>query len=778
MKYLSEYPDVFKEALNGMKDCCYLSDAQGVLRFANTSFCDFFEVQSDDILGQQMDQIELPSRDFKLLYDEDQKAMASGLSVENFYDFRGNPSCKLNQAKTSKTFLTDSQGKGIGVSGVITILGEEFMQSNLLARGVKHYQNIQKLTISISALTSEQGILWELAEESAKLLGLDDCVIYMLDDLDQTLIQKAAFGAKRKGAVVLSPISLKIGQGIVGTAAQSLETLLVDDLEQDGRYFKDSFDAKSELSVPIVFQGKVLGVIDSESKELSHFNIKHRDFLEAIASIAALKITELRNLKEVKEKEQYLNQVLESPKELMSYSIDRQFRYKSFNKNHAQMINEQYGVKIQIGMNVLDISKGKKKNQELTHALNNALNGDEFVIIEDFNDENRGIRQILEKNYSPLFAINGNIIGVTVFMKDVTATSMAMKRLEEREHLLQSINTNIRDGIFRYSLKKGYLYSNKMFLDMFGVEGKGRKDADVSGGFVSKREFLKLYNSVLRDGYAENWEVQLKKQDGSTFWGLVDCRMTIQDGDKVIDGALIDITSMKEMTQNLIKTNSEMDQLVYRTSHDLRAPIASLLGLENLLEGMLSAPEQKELLGIMKGQLNILDGIIMDIITYRKIAKLGLTKDVINFESVISKVFESIQFMENSDHVKRDVQINASASFVHDSHNIQVLFNNLISNAIKYAKKDDATSFVKITGDIDEHHARIVIEDNGIGIDEKYLGSVFKMFYRATNHATGTGLGLFIVKEAIEKLGGSIEVTSEVGKGSVFAFDIPNQVEN
>ncbi|MDW3210763.1 MAG: PAS domain S-box protein [Reichenbachiella sp.] len=766
----------YRSALDAMSDAIYLTNDKGLVTYANRAMLDLFEIEESILLKNKLANIDSEYKDFELLGLEDQKVLASKQPQENFYDFRSKSSYKIDQARTSKSPIFDDKGNVIGISAHITPIGENYISSNLLARGVKHYQNIQQLTLSISKLNSEQAILWELAQECARLLSLSDCVIYIYNENDQQLAQKAAYGAKGKGRVVLSPISLKVGEGIVGKCAQLKKTILVDDLTKDKDYVEDAYVALSEISVPILFQDKVIGVIDSESPEFGFYNIKHKDFLEAIAAIAALKISELRNLKDVSEKEQYLKQILESPKDLMAYSIDNEFCYRSFNKNHARIIKDDFNVDIEIGMNVLDFVDDEAEREEYRMSFEMALKGSDFAVLEKYRNKKDGSISYLDKFYSPLYSIDGEIIGVTAFIRDITDEKMVSLKLEERERLIQTINENIKDGIFRYSVSRGFLYSNSALLDLFGVEPPGEKVVDLQNFHVFKHMHLKIYNEILQNGSVENKEVHFKKTDGTTFWGLLDCTLTVDGEEQLIDGVITNITILKEMSQNLIKTNSEMDQLVYRTSHDLRAPIASLLGLESLLDVRVKDEEQRELLGIMKGQLKQLDSIILDIITYRKVAKLGLTKDVISIEEMINNILKGMQFMENYDHVEKTIKIDATSEFVNDKHNLQVIFNNLLSNAIKYSKKEE-NGFINIVVDIDEEKLVIVIEDNGIGIEKGYLSRVFNMFYRATNYATGTGLGLFIVKEAVTKLEGNIKVDSKEGEGSTFVVSIPNLIQ-
>ena len=99
-----------------------------------------------------------------------------------------------------------------------------------------------------------------------------------------------------------------------------------------------------------------------------------------------------------------------------------------------------------------------------------------------------------------------------------------------------------------------------------------------------------------------------------------------------------------------------------------------------------------------------------------------------------------------------------------------------MNNAIKYADPEKSLPFIKVNAKVQTDFCIITFEDNGIGIEEEFKNKIFNLFYRATSQAQGTGIGLFIVKDTIERLSGKIEVESQIGKGTTFIVQIPNQL--
>jgi signal transduction histidine kinase len=120
------------------------------------------------------------------------------------------------------------------------------------------------------------------------------------------------------------------------------------------------------------------------------------------------------------------------------------------------------------------------------------------------------------------------------------------------------------------------------------------------------------------------------------------------------------------------------------------------------------------------------------------------------------------------------VDVNQPIEFKGDAFRLSVILNNLISNAVKYQKPSEPNPTVKLRVQVEEAKAVIEIEDNGIGILDQHLNNIFKMFFRSSNNVTGLGIGLYIVKEALTRIGGEISVESIYGIGTTFRLVVPN----
>jgi signal transduction histidine kinase len=172
--------------------------------------------------------------------------------------------------------------------------------------------------------------------------------------------------------------------------------------------------------------------------------------------------------------------------------------------------------------------------------------------------------------------------------------------------------------------------------------------------------------------------------------------------------------------------------------------------------------------------VNKLDSFISDIIQYSKNSRIDLLVREIDFHDLLEESISSLKYMEGAEKVRSIRNIEATCPFYSDPSRLLMVFNNIISNSVRYRDKWKNDSYLQIDIQADGKGALIKFSDNGIGIAKEYIDDVFKMFYRATTESKGSGLGLYIVKSAVEKLQGTIEVQSEFGQGTTFVIEIPN----
>jgi len=234
--------------------------------------------------------------------------------------------------------------------------------------------------------------------------------------------------------------------------------------------------------------------------------------------------------------------------------------------------------------------------------------------------------------------------------------------------------------------------------------------------------------------------------------------------------------ALLQSNEELRKSNKELDRFVYSVSHDLRAPLSSMLGVVGLCEMGEMDPFIEKNVSLLKSSIKKLDGFIIDILDYSRNSRLEVDTQEVHFADLLTDVCNNLKFMCTEDQRKVEVRtkIENGIAFHSDRSRLSIILNNLISNSIRYQNPQEADPFVEISVAITASSADIRITDNGIGIESKNHEKVFNMFYRVSSQSVGSGLGLYIVKETVEKLNGVIKLESEPGKGTVFNIHLPN----
>ncbi|RZJ82279.1 MAG: HAMP domain-containing histidine kinase [Flavobacterium sp.] len=235
----------------------------------------------------------------------------------------------------------------------------------------------------------------------------------------------------------------------------------------------------------------------------------------------------------------------------------------------------------------------------------------------------------------------------------------------------------------------------------------------------------------------------------------------------------LSVLQKNTLAQNdtLLKTNQELDLFTHSVSHDLRSPITSLKGLIALAENETSAIESSRYFKLMSQILSRQDEFIMKIIQLSKNKRLHTHIEEINLQSFFDTIARDFKYGLDID---LDIRYNLPSKAVTiDTFRLDIICRNLISNAVKYADLNKPTQFVLISAFLENGLLTINFEDNGLGVADEHILKIFDMFYVTTHQNKGTGIGLYLVKEMVSKLGGQITVTSTFGKGSVFSVKLP-----
>jgi signal transduction histidine kinase len=223
--------------------------------------------------------------------------------------------------------------------------------------------------------------------------------------------------------------------------------------------------------------------------------------------------------------------------------------------------------------------------------------------------------------------------------------------------------------------------------------------------------------------------------------------------------------------KQLVKINKELDNFVYSVSHNLRAPLSSVLGIINIarLEGKLTDDQYYQMI---EESIHRLDETLMDILDYSRNARSEINIEAIDLKDLLYQNFQKLKYLPGAGQVELIFETEEHTAIHSDKYRLGMIFHNLISNSIKYSDPSKIRRYIKVRVSVSDT-LQILFEDNGVGIKQDVLPKIYNMFFRGNEKSDGAGLGLYIVQEAIQKLHGTITVTSQDKVGTTFTVNLP-----
>ncbi len=233
-----------------------------------------------------------------------------------------------------------------------------------------------------------------------------------------------------------------------------------------------------------------------------------------------------------------------------------------------------------------------------------------------------------------------------------------------------------------------------------------------------------------------------------------------------------DITPLMEAEVKLLERNNELNTFIYKLSHDIRGPVASILGLLHLAGEELTNLTALRYLAMIRQRINRLDGVLRDLVETISVTERELVPETIRFAEIVDDVIAELD-PEKELKMEFRKKFELREDYLNDSRILRPVFHHLIGNAIRYRDPGKGNCFIEISVGKMNGGIGITVEDNGIGMPAAVKDRVFEMFYRGSLQSSGAGLGLYIVKVAVEKLGGKARMDSREGVGSKVSIFLP-----
>lgn len=369
--------------------------------------------------------------------------------------------------------------------------------------------------------------------------------------------------------------------------------------------------------------------------------------------------------------------------------------------------------------------------------------------------------------------------GTLIVVRDVTNSKKVESALSSSESKLVALVENTDDLIFSLDKELRLITCNtatrNFYVGYLGSDIAPGDIFDLPNAPILAQKLIQQFKNTL-NGEGIRQEIHLPVASGFYFSVASN---PIYSAEGIITGISVfttDVTKRKVFEIELSRTNFELDSFVYRASHDLRAPLRSILGLINVISIETNPDLKFNYVKLIEKSVNKLDKFIADLTDFSRNSRLEIKAETIDFEHILQEIIENLRYMEGAAETKISIEKKQTATLYSDNARLEIVLQNLVSNAIKY-RNPDTESKLEITIENDVSHANIIFSDNGKGIKSEYISKIFDMFYRASEDSYGSGLGLYITKQVAEKLGGSIDVQSELGVGTTFKLSIPNFTE-
>lgn len=377
------------------------------------------------------------------------------------------------------------------------------------------------------------------------------------------------------------------------------------------------------------------------------------------------------------------------------------------------------------------------------------------------------------------YVLKHNLSRLTVSILSAISQQKDREKLKESEEQFQYTIDGMIEGVQIIGFDWKYQYVN----NIVALQGRRRKEEligqtmmDVFPGIDKTEMFSRLRTCMVERTYVE-MENKFDFPDGSSTW----FKLTMQPAPQ---GVLIlsrDITDQKKFinlleTQNhrIKKMNSVLDRFLYSVSHEFRTPICNGLGLINLARTSDKEEDKLDILDKLEFTIRNLDDMLQNIGVFSDISRLDLTFRETDIKEIYSECVKQVNLMSPIENVELDLELNQVAPLYTDRTRLHIVLRNLISNGIKFRDLLKDQQYVHLIVNIDAETVSIEVKDNGRGIKDEYLDKIFDVFYKVSSTTEGSGLGLFMVREIVESMGGRFDVLSRYESGTVFSMSFPN----
>jgi signal transduction histidine kinase len=297
------------------------------------------------------------------------------------------------------------------------------------------------------------------------------------------------------------------------------------------------------------------------------------------------------------------------------------------------------------------------------------------------------------------------------------------------------------------------------------VEERTASLASVNAVLAEKNNEIQAQNEEL---FSQNEHIITQREE------LLVAKKKLEEVNKDLEGLVVKRTAhLNEVINKLDHSVKTLDRFVYSASHDLSAPMKTIRGLLHVAAMENDKANTLEYFNLIKGSIKRFEDVILSMSNFSRNAHHDVTIEPVNISSRVCQIFDDMKYWPEAERITFSNEIMPDTIIYADRYRLETILQNLIGNSIKYADKDKDSPYVRVRCVLQPDGWLLEVADNGIGIKKGFEDKIFDMFFKASENSKGSGLGLFIVNEAVDKLKGTISVESAHGEGTTFKIMLP-----
>lgn len=367
------------------------------------------------------------------------------------------------------------------------------------------------------------------------------------------------------------------------------------------------------------------------------------------------------------------------------------------------------------------------------------------------------------------------------YFNDITDRETAKKELERKSEVMRAVFEQSMDGMLVVDEDQKVLDFNQVYLEMFKLDPEFLVNEDPARVIDYSVRQLRQTERYRKEIYDLIRHPNLKQSSIIEFLdGRIVERFTeILKIRQEAAGRILfyrDISEATEQLNKLMERTYELDSFIYSASHDLKAPLNTIMGLLDIVKGEELGENVRRFVELMEIPIEKLNFYILNLARFAQNEKYEIQNQIIDLEELIRETLADSRSIQGMEKIEIFREISEHGAFYSDPVRLKAILQNIFSNAVKFRDETKDQCWIRIHVEPVDQGIEIKIKDNGIGIAQDHLSKIYNLFYRASAHAPGSGLGLYVVQQTLNKIGGNVECASRLQSWTEFRVQIPNMV--